>query len=69
MQGDVLVLPAGTGHCNVGATDDLQVIGAHPDGMWCDVRRGDPAEREEVLANIVRSRSGSGRVGDRKRAP
>jgi uncharacterized protein YjlB len=29
------------------------VVGAYPDGMWCDLRRGDPAERDEVLANIA----------------
>jgi uncharacterized protein YjlB len=52
-RGDVLVLPAGTGHCNVGATTDLVVVGAYPDGSWCDLRRGDPAERDEVLANIA----------------
>jgi len=52
-RGDVLVLPAGTGHCNVGSTPDLLVIGAYPDGMWCDLRRGDPAERDEVLTNIA----------------
>ena len=52
-QGDVLVLPAGTGHRNVGATGDLLVVGAYPGGMWCDLRRGDPAERDEVLANIA----------------
>ena len=51
--GDVLVLPAGTGHYNVGATADLVVVGAYPNGMWCDLRRGDPAERDEVLANIA----------------
>jgi uncharacterized protein YjlB len=50
--GDVLVLPAGTGHCNAGSSGDLLVIGAYPDGMHWDIRRGDPAEHDEVLANI-----------------
>jgi uncharacterized protein YjlB len=27
-RGDILVLPAGTRHCNVGSSDDLLVIGA-----------------------------------------
>ena len=52
--GCVLVLPAGTGHCNLGSSLDLLVIGAYPDGMTWDLRRGDPAEREEVLANIAK---------------
>ena len=52
-RGDVLVLPAGTGHFNAGQRPDLVVVGAYPDGMWCDLRRGDPAERDEVLANIA----------------
>lgn len=51
--GDVLVLPAGTGHCNIGSSPDLAVVGAYPGGMWCDLRRGDPAERDEVIANIA----------------
>jgi uncharacterized protein YjlB len=52
--GDVVVLPAGTGHCNAGSSPDLLVVGAYPNGMRWDLRRGDPGEREEVLANIAR---------------
>ena len=52
-RGDVLVLPAGTGHCNVGSSADLLVVGAYPNGMQWDLRRGDPAERDEVLTNIA----------------
>lgn len=52
-RGDVLVLPAGTGHLNAGSSADLLVVGAYPNGMARDLRRGDPAEREEVLANIA----------------
>ncbi len=52
-RGDVLVLPAGTGHCNAGSGGDLLVVGAYPNGMRWDLRRGDPDEREEVLANIA----------------
>jgi uncharacterized protein YjlB len=51
--GDVVVLPAGIGHCNTGSSADLMVVGAYPNGMRWDVRRGDPAERDEVLANIA----------------
>jgi uncharacterized protein YjlB len=50
--GSVLVLPAGTGHYNAGSSSDLLVVGAYPDGMDWDLRRGDPAEHDEVLANI-----------------
>lgn len=52
--GDVVVLPAGTGHCNIGSPAGLLVVGAYPNGMRWDIRRGDPNEREEVLANIAR---------------
>jgi len=51
-RGDVLVLPAGTGHFNAGSSADFVVVGAYPDGMCWDLRRGDPAELDEALANI-----------------
>ncbi len=50
--GDVLVLPAGTGHFNAGSSGDFLVIGAYPNGMSWDMRRGDPDEHDEVLENI-----------------
>lgn len=53
-QGDVLVLPAGTGHFNAGSSGDLLVVGAYPDGMSWDLRRGDLAEHDEVVSNIRR---------------
>ena len=51
--GDVVVLPAGVGHKDEGSSPDLLVVGAYPEGRSWDVCRGDPAEREEVLANLA----------------
>lgn len=50
--GDVIVIPAGVGHRNEGASDDLLVVGAYPGGRQPDLRTGAPGERPKVLENI-----------------
>lgn len=50
--GDVIVIPAGVGHCNVGSSGDFRVIGAYPDGREHDLCTGKENERPEVLQNI-----------------
>jgi len=52
--GDALVLPAGTGHQNLGSSPDLLVVGAYPSGMDWDLCRCALGERPEVLDNIKR---------------
>ncbi|WP_458095380.1 cupin [Roseomonas sp. WA12] len=51
--GDAVVIPAGVGHCREWASADFEVVGAYPGGGDYDIRRGEPAERAEVEANIA----------------
>jgi uncharacterized protein YjlB len=52
--GDVVVIPAGVGHQNLGSSPDLLVVGAYPGGADWDLCYGKPEERPRVLENIAR---------------
>lgn len=49
--GDLLVLPVGTGHCRIVASDDFLLVGAYPQGQGWDVCR--TAADRATLARIA----------------
>jgi uncharacterized protein YjlB len=50
--GDIIVIPAGTGHKNIGCSSDFSVVGAYPNGMQPDLMKGEPGERPSADKNI-----------------
>lgn len=52
--GDIVVLPAGTGHKRLSASSDLLVIGAYPDGRDYDLVRADATDATEHARAVAR---------------
>ncbi|GEC51458.1 uncharacterized protein YjlB [Bradyrhizobium japonicum] len=50
--GDVAILPAGTGHQCLSASDDFCVIGAYPPGPPMDLQRPTPENHARALKTI-----------------
>jgi uncharacterized protein YjlB len=53
-KGDMLILPAGTGHQNLGASADFHVVGGYPEGQSADLLRGKKGERPAADERIAR---------------
>ena len=50
--GDVVVIPAGVAHKNLGSSPDFLVVGAYPAGQEYDMNYGRPGERPRADQNI-----------------
>jgi uncharacterized protein YjlB len=52
-KGDVVVIPAGVAHKNLGDKDQVACIGAYPEGRNYDMNVGKPGERPQSDQNIL----------------
>jgi uncharacterized protein YjlB len=52
LEGDVVVLPAGTAHKRLSSNYGFQVVGAYPSGMDYNMNTGKPDERAKALKAI-----------------
>ncbi len=52
--GDIVIVPAGVGHCNKGQSPDLLIVGAYPDNApRPDQYRGKPAEHGAAAKKVA----------------
>jgi uncharacterized protein YjlB len=52
--GDVVILPAGTGHRRIAASGDLLVVGAYPRNASFDQKRPGQVDHEKAVSAIAR---------------
>jgi uncharacterized protein YjlB len=51
--GDIIAIPAGVAHQNLGTSADFAVVGAYPGGRKWDLLRGLPGERPMAIRTIA----------------
>ena len=51
-KGDVLIIPAGVAHTNLGKKNDIKCVGAYPEGKDFDMNYGEAGERPKTDRNI-----------------
>jgi len=51
-RGDVIIIPAGVAHKNLGKQNDVVCVGAYPEGMDYDMNYGNAGERPQTDWNI-----------------
>jgi uncharacterized protein YjlB len=52
-KGDVLVIPAGVAHINLGKENDVTCVGGYPGGMDYDMNYGKAGEKSKAFRNIA----------------
>jgi len=50
--GDVIIIPAGVSHKNMGQSADFRIVGAYPEGQRVNMMYGQPGERPRVDKEI-----------------
>jgi uncharacterized protein YjlB len=54
-KGDVLIIPAGVAHKNMGDENAISCVGAYPYGQDYDMNYGKPEERERAAEKLIKT--------------